>query len=77
MRQIRRTETLDAIGIGCQPMRRNSLGHDPRIGAAGHRHVAHRVGDAELLFEGARQRSCAGATGQHQRAVDVEEKESG
>ena len=56
-------------------MRRNGLRDDPRVGAAGHRQRAERIGDAELLFEGARQRSSAGAAREHKRAVDVEEKE--
>jgi hypothetical protein len=58
-------------------MRGKSLRDNPRVGAPAHRHRVERIGDAELLFEGARERASAGATCQYKRTVDVEEKESG
>ena len=54
-----------------------SLCDDPRVGASTHRYRAERIGDAELFFEGARERASAGATCQYKRTVDVEEKEGG
>ena len=74
---IRRTEALEAIGVVGQAMSGDGLSDDPRVRAAGHRQRAERIGDAELILEGARQRSSAGATRQNKCTVDVEEKEGG
>src|SRR5438067_10730297 len=50
---------------------------DQGIGATGHRDAAECIGNREELLEGESHRAGACAAGEHKRAVDVEENESG
>jgi hypothetical protein len=49
---------------------------DELVGAPRERDLGQRVGDAEGLLEGAGHRPLAGAAGQHERAVDVEQQQA-
>ena len=57
-------------------MRFRGLAHDPRIGPAGERNAGQGVRHTEDIFEGARHRTRACATGERKRTVDIKEEES-
>src|SRR5262249_26597879 len=53
------------------------IGEDPRVGAARHRNAAEGLGDPEELLKRARHRAQAGAAGQYESAVDIEQEKCG
>ena len=62
-------------GGGNPPALEATLDEEP-VGAAAHRHLGEGVGHAEGVLEGAIHRPLAGAAGEDERAVDVEEHQA-